>query len=205
MLQDQLVCVIGTRRYAVERPWGRLPADVALGNKSKIACDRKGNVYLLQRTDPPVIVFDPEGNYLRSWGGDLLADAHGIFVDAEDRVWIVDRDSHQVLVCSAEGALLRTIGERHAPRTQAPFNHPTDVAVAPDGDIYVADGYANTCVHRFAPDGTLKRTWGEPGDGPGQFLTPHGIRVLADGRVVVGYRDNDRVQVFSADGDWLAS
>src|SRR5581483_8410615 len=96
-----------------------------------------------------------------------------------------------------------TLGQRHRPRFQAPFNHPADVTVAPSGDIYVADGYANSTVHRFAPDGTLRRTWGRPGRGPGEFTTPHAVRVHPDGRVIVADRENDRVQVFSPDGEYL--
>jgi peptidylglycine monooxygenase len=109
-----------------------------------------------------------------------------------------------VLCYAPDGRLLFTLGEPTRPRFQAPFSHPTDVAVGQDGDIYVADGYGNTMVHRFAADGQLKRSWGGLGSGPGQFTTPHGIDLLPDGRLLVGDRENDRVQVFSPDGHYLA-
>lgn len=203
MRKGTLQVIIGTQRYAIERPWGKLPQGIAFKTKSKIACDSKGNVYVFQRGDPPVVVFDTNGKYLRSWGNDLFSDAHGIYIDDDDRVFLVDRDSHEIVVCDTKGKVLFTLGKRNRPHDQAPFNHPTDVAVGPKGDIYVSDGYANTCCHRFSPKGKLIRTWGGWGSGPGQFTTPHGIACLADGRVLVGDRENDRVQVFNAEGDYL--
>ena len=196
---------LGERRYLVERPWGTVPDGIRLGQLSKIAVAPGGEVYLFQRFDPPVIVFDRDGNVVRSWGEGMIADGHGILVTDDERVLLVDRGGHQVMAFTPEGELLFAIGERHHPRYQAPFNHPTDVAVAPNGDLYVSDGYGNARVHRFSPDGTLKRSWGEPGRGPGQFMTPHGIWVLSDGRVLVGDRENDRVQVFDAEGGYLTA
>ncbi|MCC7274914.1 MAG: hypothetical protein IT561_19770 [Alphaproteobacteria bacterium] len=126
-------------------------------------------------------------------------------ITPDDRVLLVDRDGHQVIACDTAGRELFRIGERHRPRQGAPFNHPTDIAVAPDGDLYVSDGYGNTMVHRFAADGTHLDSWGRPGHGPGAFTTPHGIWVTADGRVLVGDRENDRIQVFTGDGGFLAA
>jgi sugar lactone lactonase YvrE len=139
------------------------------------------------------LVFEPSGRFHAAWGHDRIADAHGISISPDDRVFLVDRDAHQILIFTIDGALLGTLGERHAPRFQAPFNHPTDAAVAPDGDIYVSDGYGNSAVHRFAPTGELKRTWGRPGAGPGEFSTPHAIWVDRSGRVLVADRENNRV------------
>jgi sugar lactone lactonase YvrE len=85
-----------------------------------------------------------------------------------------------------------------------PFNRPTDVAIAPNGELYVSDGYGNARVHRFTADGKLIQSWGEPGSGPGQFMLPHGIWVAADGRVFVADRENDRIQIFSPSGEFLA-
>ena len=95
------------------------------------------------------------------------------------------------------------IGERHRPRFGAPFNHPTDVAVAPSGDIYVSDGYGNAHVHRFAADGRHLQSWGGIGTGPGEFSTPHGVWVTGDGRVLVSDRENNRIQIFTPDGAYL--
>ena len=86
---------------------------------------------------------------------------------------------------------------------QAPFNHPADICVAPSGELFVADGYGNSSVHRFAADGTFIASFGSPGRGPGEFIVPHSIRVSADGRVYVADRENNRVQVFTSDGQFL--
>ena len=151
----------------------------------------------------PWVVFDREGRYARSFGVGQIADAHGIFITPDDRVCLVDRDAHQVMIFDRSGKLLFTIGERHKAKFQAPFNHPTDVAVAANGDFYVSDGYGNSMVHWFGPKGDHKKSWGQPGRGPGQFVTPHGVGVLPDGRVIVGDRENNRIQVFDPEGNYL--
>jgi DNA-binding beta-propeller fold protein YncE len=89
-------------------------------------------------------------------------------------------------------------------RPGGPFNRPTNLAVGPKGDLYVSDGYGNCRVHQFSSTGALKRSWGTPGAGPGQFFLPHGLAVAADGRVFVCDRENDRVQIFSPDGEYLS-
>lgn len=202
---------LGSRQYRVYRPWGAWPERLERGVVSDVAVDSADNVYVCQRFDvqassvggPAVVVFDPRGDYLRSWGEGLVADAHMIFVSPDDRVLLVDRDAHQILAFDASGNLLFRLGERHRPGR--PFNHPTDIAMAPNGDFYVSDGYGASKVHLFSPDGRLRRSWGTPGRSAGEFSTPHGIWVLKDGRVVVGDRENDRVQLFSPEGEFLSA
>ena len=193
----------GDRRYVVEPSWPTMPDDPSVGVISKAAVDSEGFLYVCQRISPPIIVFAPDGRYARSFGAGQVADSHGIFITDDDRVIVVDRGGHQVFGFDKHGELLFTLGERSQPRYQAPFNHPTDVAVGPAGDLYVTDGYGNTRVHRFSPDGALIRSWGSPGSGPSEFTTPHGIGVLPDGRVLVGDRENNRIQVFDSEGDYL--
>jgi peptidylglycine monooxygenase len=195
--------VMGDRRYRVERPWGEMPHDTRLAALSQLAVDSEGRVYAYQRADPPVIVFEPTGAFRATWGHGLIADAHGIFISADDRVYLVDRDAHQILIFTTGGDPLGALGTRNAPRFQAPFNHPTDVAVAPDGEIYVSDGYGNSAVHRFSASGEHMATWGRPGSGPGEFTTPHAIWVDRADRVLVADRENNRVQVFDRDGRFL--
>jgi len=193
----------GDVRYKVIRPFASWPASLNIGVFSKGTTDSKGNLHVCQRADPPIIVFDRNGKFVRSIGNGRDMDSHGIWITPDDRVFVVDRDAHQLICFSPEGKQLFAIGEPERPCFNAPFSHPTDVVVAPSGDIYVADGYGNSVVHRFSSDGKLKKTWGGCGSGPGQFATPHGINVLRDGRILVGDRENNRLQVFDADGSYL--
>lgn len=206
MTRHPLFVRLGATLYRVERPWGQLPPGA--GRVSDVACDGAGRCFVLLRSDPytdaaspAVAVLDPEGRLLDAWGGEEVADGHMLTVAPDGRVLVVDRDAHEVIAFDASGRRLGGLGTRHGPG--APFNAPCDVAVAPDGTLYVADGYGATRVHRFAADGAPKGGWGEPGDGPGQFTTPHSVWVLPDGRVAVTDRENDRVQVFTAEGAFL--
>jgi peptidylglycine monooxygenase len=195
-----LVTGLGDHLYRVIYPWNRS----RLGHISQLALDSAGRVYVYQRTGSPVVVLSPDGEMIGSWGTGQISDPHGIFITRDDRVLLVDRDAHQIMVFDTAGRLKATIGERHRPRFAKPFNHPTDVAEAPGGALYVCDGYGNAHVHCFAPDGTHKFSWGGIGTGPGEFSTPHGIWVMPDGRVLVADRENDRVQVFTPEGKYLA-
>ena len=131
------------------------------------------------------------------------SNSHGISIDAQDRVWIADRDAHQIVVFDLSGQPILRIGERHRPNWEAPFNHPTRAAVAPDGAIFVADGYGNARIHEFSPEGDWRSSFGEIGVGQRQFMTPHSVIVDRQQRLLVCDRENDRVQVFNRDGQWL--
>ena len=206
MSEHQLVVALGTRRYRVERPWGDLPDGA--GRVTDVTTDSRGHVFVLLRYDPmvdepdaPVVELDRTGARVAVWGADLIADSHMLACSRDDRLYIVDRDAHEVIICSTEGQRLGGLGRRHRPLE--PFNHPTDVAFAPSGDIYVSDGYANHKVHRFTSDGAAVASWGALGRGRGEFMNPHAVWVLPDGRVVVVDRENDRLQVFTAGGDLI--
>jgi DNA-binding beta-propeller fold protein YncE len=203
MSDQRRFVALGDRRYAVVRPFAKFPPGMTPGKMTGGAVDSKGNLHICQRTNPPIVVFDRNGEFVRSYGEGMIADSHGISITPDDRVLVVDRDRHQVVAFDLEGRVLFTLGERDKPREGAPFSHPTDAAVGPNGDIYVTDGYGNTRIHQFSADGKLKRSWGEPGDGPGQFSTPHAIAVLKDGRVLACDRENDRIQIFDPDGKYL--
>ena len=195
--------VLGARLYRVERSWGDLTDGPELGLVSQVAVDSEGSLFILQRASPPLIVIDREGRFVRCFGDGFVRDGHGIYIDRDDRIFVVDRDAHQVLIFSVDGTVLGRLGERDRPRFGEPFNHPTGCAVAEDGEIYVSDGYGNTRVHRFSPEGRLLQSWGEPGSGPGAFSTPHALWVDRADRVVVVDRENDRVQLFDRDGRFL--
>ena len=196
---------MGEYVYEYQPEWARLPVGQGFRGISGVAVDGQDRVYVFQRQGPPVLVFDRDGNPVAAWErrNGVPADAHHIHVGPDDSVYLVDRDAHQILKYSSTGALLGTIGTRDQASLQAPFNHPADVCVAPSGELFVADGYGNSSVHRFAADGTHIASFGQPGRRPGEFIVPHSIRVSADGRVYVADRENNRVQVFTSDGDFL--
>ena len=200
MSSDDLAVVLGDRRYRVERPWGQWPGSMARSQISQLAVNSKGVVYVFQRGEPPVLAFAPSGALQGGLAEGRIADPHGIAITPDDRLLLVDRDAHQVLILTTEGETLATLGERHRPRLGAPFNHPTDAAVTADGEIYVADGYGNSMVHRFAPDGRHLMSFGRPGSGPGEFTTPHAVWVDGSDRVLVADRENDRIQLFDRAG-----
>jgi peptidylglycine monooxygenase len=206
MPRHDLVVALGAARYRIERPWGDLPTGA--GFPSDVTCAADGTVFCQLRQDPydppgpAVVVLAPDGRRLDAWGHEAVADGHMLSVHPDGRVFVVDRDAHEIIVFDRAGRRLGGLGTRHRPGE--PFNAPCDIAFGPDGTIYVADGYGASAVHRFTAEGTPLGRWGEPGDGPGQFTTPHGIWVLADGRVTVADRENNRVQVFAPEGTWLA-
>jgi DNA-binding beta-propeller fold protein YncE len=201
---------VGTDNLMYEQihEWGILPGELVFGKISAVAIDSKDRVYMYQRDrakngTPPIVVFDGAGQYLQSWGEEIFIDPHGIFISSSDELYAVDRDGHQVVKCALTGEVLLRLGHGGKPALQAPFNHPNDVAVSESGEIYVADGYANSCVHRFTPNGEHVLSWGRPGTGPGEFRVPHGIWVDTKERVFVADRENHRVQLFTTDGAFL--
>lgn len=204
MPREHLIVALGETRYRVERPFY---AHTGSGGVSDVVVDRAGNVQVLVRHDsltsqpePAVITVSPDGEVLSWWGGDEIVDAHMLTPAPDGRLFVVDRDAHEVIQFR-DGIRVGGIGRRQRPLS--PFNHPTAVAFAPDGTIYVSDGYANHKIHRFTPEGMLLGSWGELGDGPGQFMNPHAVWVMPDGRVVVVDRENDRLQVFGPEGQVL--
>ena len=196
---------MGDYVYEYHPDWAKLPTGHTFEGPSGVAVDSHDRVYVFQRRGPPVLVFDREGHFLNPWPRreGVPADAHHIYVGPGDSVYLADRDAHQVLKYTAEGELVMSLGNRNRAALQAPFNHPADMCVAPSGELYVADGYGNSSVHRFSASGDYITSFGGPGRDPGQFVVPHSIRVSNDGRVYVADRENNRVQVFSEDGEFL--
>jgi len=205
----------GKYTYSVIHDWGKLPAGETFAMVSAVATDAQDRVYGFQRKDPPIVVFDRNGNFLSSWGNGAFLFAHGIFI-ANDTVYLTDRDSSVCLMYTLDGKPIQMLG-RHGvhsdtgcekpgdlvPRAAGPFNYPSELVPAPSGDLYVSDGYRNARVHRFAWDGQLKKSWGEPGkSAPGQFHLPHSL-VVAHDKVYVCDRENHRLQVFDLEGKFL--
>lgn len=204
--------MIGTGDYRYEyRPdWAKLPAEMEFQAPSAVAVDSHDNLYVFQRGDPPVLVFDRDGNMIAQWTrkDGVPADAHLVYVGPDDGVYLADRDAHQILKYTSEGELVMSLGNRHRAELQAPFNHPADMCVAPPGsplagEIFVADGYGNSSVHHFSASGNHIDSFGSPGSSAGEFRVPHSVRVSVDGRIYVADRENNRVQIFSPDGEFI--
>jgi len=210
---------VGTGKYTYDlvENWAKLPAGETFGNVSAVATDSHDQVYVFQRKDPPVLVFDRDGTYRRCWGIGAFANPHGIYI-ADDIVYLTDREDSVCLTYTLDGKPLQVLGQRgvHSdtgcekpgalvPHAAGPFNYPTEMVPGPTRDLYVTDGYRNARVHRFAADGHLRRSWGEGGKtAPGHFHLPHSLIVDEEGKVYVCDRENNRIQVFSADGEFLS-
>ena len=192
--------------YQVVHGWPQLPEGSTLAGVAGVDVDSLHRVFVFQRTDPPVLCFDGStGKVLASWGdGQFTRSAHGLEIDSEDNVWLVDVEHHQVFKFSPQGDLLMTLGTKGTPGLgPRHFNKPTDVAVTESGEIYVADGYANSRVAKFSADGQFLLDWGRKGEQPGELDTPHGIAVDRRGIVYVADRGNGRIQIFDGDGRLL--
>jgi hypothetical protein len=193
----------GEHRYRVVESWAKLPDGWELMDVGAVAVDSKDRVYVFNRGAHPMIVFDREGNFLKSWGEGVFKRAHGLHIDRDDTLYCTDDGDHTVRKCTTDGEILLTLGVPGEPApfmSGAPFHRCTHTALSPKGEIYVSDGYGNSCVHKFSPDGKLLMSWGETGTGPGQFNLVHNIVTDADGWVYVADRENHRVQVFDGNG-----
>ena len=179
----------------------KVPETITLGPCSGVAVNSKGDVYLFHRGKQPILCFDAHGRFIRSWGDNLIGTAHGLRIDRDDNVWVTDIGHHLVLKFSSKGKLLLALGQTDKPGLGTnQFDKPTDVAFGPKEQIYVSDGYGNSRVMKFNKDGKFLTTWGKPGKGPGEFNLPHTILVDAKSRVIVGDRENNRIQVFNGEG-----
>jgi NHL repeat-containing protein len=195
----------GEHRYRVVENWGKLPDGWQLTDVASVGVDSKDRIYVFNRGEHPMVVFDREGNFITSWGEGLFSRAHGLHIDADDHLYCTDDGDHTVRKCDTSGKVLLTIGIPGKPApfmSGEPFHRCTHTALSPKGEIYVSDGYGNACVHKFSPDGKLLKTWGEPGTDPGQFNIVHNIVADADGWVYVADRENHRVQVFDGNGKY---
>jgi sugar lactone lactonase YvrE len=185
-----------------------LPQGISFGgDATSVAVDSEGFVYVFNRGTVPVVVLDQHGMYVESWGAGEFDSPHGIFIDDNDDLYLVDVGGHFVQKRTREGKLLYTLGTRGeaAPvRSGRFFNRPTDVVIHPvTRELFISDGYGNARVHRFSSEGDYIASFGEPGADDGQFCLPHGIELLDDERLIVCDRENFRVQVFSTTGEYL--
>ena len=208
---------IGAGEYTYEliEDFAKLPEGETFGLISRVTTDSQNRLYVFQRKDPEVLVFDRDGKFLRSWGGEFKR-AHG-FKIVGDAAYVTDQVDCVAMIYTLEGKLIRLIGARgqHSDtgcedwhnlplRAAGPFNHPTEMMPGPSGDLYVTDGYRNSRVHRFTKDGELIQSWGQPGKtAPGDFHLPHSLAISPDGNLYVCDRANARVQIFTPDGKFI--
>jgi sugar lactone lactonase YvrE len=209
----------GSLQFELVEGWEQIPDGYKHVDVAGVCSDSKGNVYLFCRGDHPVMIYDRNGKFLDSWGegGEFSYRVHGMYMGDDDSLYLVDDSNHRVAKYSLDGKLAFELGPAEHPsdtggydgrtastvtKAGGPFNRPTNLAVAPGGDLIVSDGYGNTRIHRFDTKGQLCESFGEPGSGPGQFRIPHSTWVHTDGRIFVCDRENDRIQVFSPSGEF---
>jgi sugar lactone lactonase YvrE len=188
--------------------------DIDRDGKSVWVAERCGANSCAGKNDPPILKFDASGNLARSFGEGMFIFPHGICVDKDGNIWVTDGQAkdgkgHQVFKFSPDGKVLMTLGKAgvagDGPDT---FNQPNDVAIAPNGDIFISDGHTpgmgNARVVKFTKDGKFIKQWGGHGSGPGQFEVPHALAFDSQGRLFVGDRANNRIQIFDQDGKFIA-
>ncbi|TAJ86507.1 hypothetical protein EPO44_16090, partial [bacterium] len=178
----------GKFTYEAAEGWGKLPEGWSYREVAAVGVDRQDRVYVFSRGDHPIIVFDRDGNFLRSWGEGTFKRAHGVTMGPDDTIYLTDDGDHTVRKCTLDGKILLTLGIPGKPapyQSGEPFNRCTHVALSPKNELYVSDGYGNSRVHKYSPDGKLLFSWGEPGTDPGQFNIVHNICTDQDGYVFV--------------------
>ena len=208
--------------YRTLENWAKLPEGRHWGSTSAVDIDRDGkSIWVAERcganscegkNDATILKFDASGKLVKSFGEGMFIFPHGICIDKDGNVWVTDGQGkggkgHQVFKFSPEGKVLMTLGKAgvagDGPDT---FNQPSDVAIAPNGDIFVADGHggnSNARIVKFSKDGKFIKTWGKKGTAPGEFDTPHALAFDSKGRLFVGDRANNRIQIFDQDGNFI--
>ncbi|HTS28752.1 MAG TPA: peptidyl-alpha-hydroxyglycine alpha-amidating lyase family protein [Bryobacteraceae bacterium] len=209
--------------YRTVRDWGHPPNHTPWAAVTAVETAPDGNLYVIHRChenscagrpEPPILKFDPSGKLLKSWGEGMFVFPHGATVDPEGNLWVTDEQGmdgkgEQVFKFSPEGKLLMTLGKAGVAGAEPGlFDAPTDVVVASNGDIFVTEGHTgprpgNDRISKFSNDGRFIMSWGKRGSGPGEFRSPHTIALDSRGRLFVGDRSNNRIQIFDQQGHYL--
>ena len=207
-----MVTIVGSGEYTYEalESWQKLPDGINLIETPGVAVNSQDRVYAITRnTAHPVMVFESDGTFVSSFGEGVFSQrTHGIVIGPDDSVYCADDGTHTITKFTPQGELLMTLGTPGQPAAKwggQPFNRPTHAAVSPvTGNLYISDGYGNSRIHKYTPDGRHLLSWGEPGIDAGQFIRPHNIAVDDQDRVYVADREAHRVQVFDAEGKVVA-
>jgi DNA-binding beta-propeller fold protein YncE len=196
--------------YTVVPGWGQLTPPLKWGEVPNVAIDPGGTIFVFTRSEPPIVELNAAGKVLKTWGQGKFVWPHGIRFDRDGNLWITDGraadgNGQMVYKLSSDGSkVLMTLGTKGV-SGDGPneFNGVTDVAIAPNGDIFVSDGHVNSRIVKFAKDGTFIKTWGKKGTGAGEFNLPHSLAFDSRGRLLVADRSNKRIQLFDQDGKFL--
>ena len=204
--------------YRTTRDWGQLPAGVRWAAVTAVEPAPDGSIYVVHRcaanscagrTEPPILKFDRDGRLLASWGQGLFVFPHGATVDRAGNLWLTDArgdagKGHQVFKFSPDGRILLTLGRAGVAGSGAGlFDQPTDVVVAPNGDVFVTDSHrngTNNRVVKLTSEGKYVKEWGRKGSGAGELSEPHSIAMDSRGRLFVGDRENNRIVIYDQDG-----
>jgi sugar lactone lactonase YvrE len=208
--------------YRTIENWAELPEGRHWGSTAGVGVDPHGNIWVAERCGAntcvgsdlaPILEFNPSGKLLKSFGAGMFVFPHGLTVDKDGNIWVTDGEGangkgHQIFEFSPDGKVLMTLGKAgiagDGPDT---FNMPSAVAIAPNGDIFVADGHggnSNNRIVRFTKDAQFLMAWGHKGTGPGEFDIPHCLAFDSKGRLFVGDRNNNRIQIFDQEGRFIS-
>ena len=189
-----------------------------LENIGDVDTDKNDNLYVCVRgMETPVVVFDKDRNLLRGIGRGMgIENPHCVHIDQEENIWLIDCSRHIIYKLDQDDNVIMTLGVRDQPcfesgvingdyktikRPGGPFNGPTRLDTTEEGDIFIADGYNNCCVHHFSKNGKLLHSWGAPGSAPGAFNIVHSLKIdPRTGDIYIADRENRRVQIFTQDG-----
>ena len=210
--------------YKMQENWAQLPSDRKFGSAIKVQVDhsdgksiwvfdRCGSTECANSMIAPIQKFDSSGKFQKTFGADMFAVPHGFYVDADGNVWAGDQIAQNgkgadLIKFNPDGRVLMTLGKPGMPGNGSDYlSAVSAVVVAPNGDIYVADGHGsgtNDRIVKFSKDGKFITQWGKHGKAPGEFDTPHGIALDSAGLVYVADRANNRIQIFAPDGKFVA-
>ena len=211
--------------YRTVRDWAQPAGGAKWAAVTAVEVAPDGNIYVIHRcsgnscagrTEPPILKFDKSGKLLKSWGEGMFVFPHGATIDRDGNLWVTDAQvqngkGYQVFKFSPEGKVLMTLGKAGvASADPGLFDEPTDVVVAPNGDIFITEGHSggttgNDRISKFSKDGKFIKSWGKRGSGPGELKSPHTIALDSRGRLIVGDRDNNRIQLFDQEGRYLTT
>jgi hypothetical protein len=189
--------------------WAKIPHGMTFrGSATSVAVDSQDRVYVFNRGSHPLMVFDRDGNMLEAWDDrEMFTRPHSIYIDPNDDLWLVDDGGSFIDHRTRGGELIMRLGEKDNPKPKEsgePFNRPCDIGIhQPTGDLFIADGYGNSTIHRFSAKGEHINTWGRSGTEHGEFSLPHHILVTDDERVLVCDRENFRIQIFDPSSKFL--